>query len=63
MFAVRVANLIKTYDSRCVFDGVNLDVHDGEFYALMDPDGSGKTTLASIIAAVEMASRGIVEVH
>ena len=52
MFAVHVENLVKTYDSRRVLDGANLDVAEGEFYALMGPNGSGKTTLASIIAAV-----------
>jgi ABC-type multidrug transport system ATPase subunit len=46
-----------------VLDGVNLDVAEGEFYALMGPNGSGKTTLASIIAAVKMQDSGIVEVY
>jgi ABC-2 type transport system ATP-binding protein len=46
-----------------VLDGVNLDVAEGEFYALMGPNGSGKTTLASIIAAVKTPDSGIVEVH
>lgn len=63
MFAVRVENLIKTYDSRRVLDGVNLNVHEGEFYALMGPNGSGKTTLAAIIAAVKTQDSGIVEVY
>jgi ABC-2 type transport system ATP-binding protein len=46
-----------------VLDGVNLDVAEGEFYALMGPNGSGKTTLASIIAAVKTQDSGSVEVH
>ena len=62
MFAIHVENLVKTYDSRRVLDGVNLDVAEGEFYALMGPNGSGKTTLASIIAAVKTQDGGIVEV-
>jgi ABC-type multidrug transport system ATPase subunit len=44
MLAIHVENLVKTYDSRRMFDGVNLDVAEGEFYALMGPNGSGKTT-------------------
>ena len=63
MFAVHVDNLVKTYNSRHVLDGVNLDVPEGEFYALMGPNGSGKTTLASIIAAVKTQDSGIVEVY
>jgi len=46
-----------------VLDVVNLDVAEGEFYALMGPNGSGKTTLASIIAAVKMQDSGTVEVY
>ena len=63
MFAIHVEDLVKTYDSRRVLDGVNLDVPEGEFYALMGPNGSGKTTLASIIAAVKTQDSGIVEVY
>jgi ABC-2 type transport system ATP-binding protein len=63
VFAVHVENLVKTYDSRRVLDGVNLDVGEGEFYALMGPNGSGKTTLASIIAAVRSQDSGVVEVY
>jgi len=46
-----------------VLDGVNLDVPEGEFYALMGPNGSGKPTPASIIAAVKMQDSGVVEVY
>ncbi|KPK22507.1 MAG: hypothetical protein AMJ70_05855 [Dehalococcoidia bacterium SG8_51_3] len=63
MLAIRVEDLVKTYGSRRVLDGVNLDVREGEFYALMGPNGSGKTTLASIIAAVRTQDTGIVEVY
>jgi ABC-2 type transport system ATP-binding protein len=63
VFAVHVEDLVKTYGSRRVLDGVNLDVQEGEFYALMGPNGSGKTTLASIIAGVRTQDTGIVEVY
>ena len=63
MFAIHVENLVKTYDSRRVLDGVNLDVQEGEFYALIGPNGSGKTTLASIIARVKTQDSGVVEVY
>jgi len=63
VFAVHVEKLVKIYDNRRVLDGVNLDVPEGEFYALMGPNGSGKTTLASIIAAVKTQDSGIVEVY
>jgi len=61
--AVHVENLVKIYGSRRVLDGINLDIDEGEFYALMGPNGSGKSTLASIIASVRKQDSGIVEVH
>jgi ABC-2 type transport system ATP-binding protein len=63
VLAVHVESLVKTYNSRRVLDEVNIDVAEGEFYALMGPNGSGKTTLASIIAAVRTPDSGIVEVY
>lgn len=63
MFAIHVENLVKTYGGRRVLDKVNLDVTEGEFYALMGPNGSGKTTLASIIASVRRHDSGVVEVY
>jgi ABC-2 type transport system ATP-binding protein len=63
VLAVHVENLVKTYDSRRVLDGVNLDIEQGEFYALMGPNGSGKTTLASIVAGVKTQDSGVVEVY
>ena len=63
MLAVHVENLVKTYSSRRVLDGINLDVPEGQFYALMGPNGSGKTTLSSIIAAVKTQDSGTVEVY
>jgi ABC-2 type transport system ATP-binding protein len=63
VLAVHVESLVKTYNSRRVLDEVNIDVAEGEFYALMGPNGSGKTTLASIIAAVKTPDSGIVEVY
>ena len=62
MFAVHAENLVKAYGSRRVLDRVNLDVEEGQFYALMGPNGSGKTTLSSIIAAVKTQDSGVVEV-
>ncbi len=63
MSAIRVADLVKAYGGRRVLDGVDLDIQEGEFYALMGPNGSGKTTLASIIASVRTQDSGTAEVY
>jgi putative ABC transport system ATP-binding protein len=43
-------------------DRVDLDVHAGEAVAVMGPSGSGKSTLLNLIAGVDRATSGDVEV-
>ncbi len=40
----------------------NLDVHPGEFVALMGPSGSGKSTLLHLIAAMDRPTEGEIQV-
>lgn len=60
--AIHVENLHKIYGSVTVLNGVNLNVNQGEFYALMGPNGSGKSTLSAIIASVNGFDSGTVKV-
>ena len=64
--AVNVQNVVKVYqrDSQqiTVLDGLNLEVPQGEFMALMGPSGSGKTTLLNLIAGIDRATSGRVVV-
>ena len=66
MAAVQVQNVRKIYkrDSQdiVVLDGMNLQVPEGEFVALMGPSGSGKTTLLNCIAGIDRPTSGTVTV-
>ncbi|HVR84373.1 MAG TPA: ABC transporter ATP-binding protein [Planctomycetota bacterium] len=63
---VRVQGVAKTYyrdqTPVPVLEGINLEVQEGEFIALMGPSGSGKSTLLNLIAGIDRASSGRVEV-
>ena len=63
---VRVRNVTKRF-SRDGFeivalDHVNLELHQGDFLALMGPSGSGKTTLLNLLGGLDQPSGGTIEV-
>jgi len=62
--SVVLRNLRKTFGTgqavvRAV-DGVDLEIADGEFFAMLGPSGSGKTTVLRLIAGFELPSEGTV---
>ncbi len=44
-----------------VLQGVNLEIPEGDFLALMGPSGSGKTTLLNLIGGLDIPSSGSIE--
>jgi putative ABC transport system ATP-binding protein len=63
---VRATNVHKAFRRGAeridVLQGVNLQVADGEFLALMGPSGSGKTTLLNLIGGLDTVTEGSIEV-
>ena len=45
-----------------VLKGVNLDIPQGDFLALMGPSGSGKTTLLNLMGGLDLPTGGSVDV-
>ncbi len=39
-------------------DGVNIDIHEGDFVAIMGPSGSGKSTGMNLVGSLDLATRG-----
>jgi sulfate transport system ATP-binding protein len=59
--SIRVTGLTKRFGAFTALGGVDLHIPDGELVALLGPSGSGKTTLLRIIAGLETADAGTVE--
>jgi ABC-2 type transport system ATP-binding protein len=66
--AISIRGLVKSFPSKRdgsvlrAVDGVDLDIHPGEFFALLGPNGAGKTTLISALAGLSKPTEGSIRV-
>ena len=58
--AVRLVGVTKTFGDVVAVDDIDLDIVDGEFFALLGPSGSGKTTMLRMIAGFELPTAGAI---
>ncbi len=60
--AIRLHGIRKVYriggEELAALDGIDLDIHRGEFAALMGPSGSGKSTLMNILGCLDRPTEG-----
>jgi ABC-2 type transport system ATP-binding protein len=56
---IRVENLVKYFDGRCVLSDISLDVPAGCIYGLLGRNGAGKTTIIRILVGLEPPTRGL----
>jgi putrescine transport system ATP-binding protein len=55
---VTFQHITKRFGDFTALDGVTLDIHAGEFFALLGPSGCGKTTLLRLLAGFENPDDG-----
>ncbi|GAA1261298.1 ABC transporter ATP-binding protein [Sphaerisporangium rubeum] len=60
--AVRVRGLAKRYGEVRAVDGIDLDVHEGEVFAVLGPNGAGKSTTVEILEGYRSRDGGEVSV-
>ena len=51
---LKIENLHVSIKGKEILKGVNLEIKPGEVHAIMGPNGTGKSTLASVIAGKEI---------
>jgi spermidine/putrescine transport system ATP-binding protein len=59
--AIRLVELVKSFDGVPAVTGVNLDIPAGQFYSLLGASGCGKTTTLRMIAGFEKPDSGRIE--
>lgn len=59
---VKTQNLVKRYGDLIALDHLNLEVHEGEIFGLLGPNGSGKTTAINCILSLLKYDKGSIEV-
>ena len=60
--AIRIRDLVKTFGELVAVDHVSVDIAPGEFFMIVGPSGCGKTTLLRILAGLETATTGTIEI-
>ena len=59
---IRIRNLTKRFGAVRALDDVSVEIERGGFFVIVGPSGCGKTTMLRILAGLEEASSGTVEV-
>jgi len=60
--SIIIKNLNKSFQNYKALDNINLEIPEGNLFALLGPSGSGKTTLLRIIAGLESPDSGEIQI-
>jgi ABC-2 type transport system ATP-binding protein len=60
--AIEVRDLALAYGAVRAVDGVDFEVHQGEFFGILGPNGAGKTTTLELVEGLRRPDRGEISV-
>lgn len=61
--SILAENITKRFDDLIAVDGLNLQIHEGESFALLGPDGAGKTTTMRLLCGIISPDSGKVMIN
>lgn len=59
---IHIENLVKRYGDLVALNHLSLDIHEGEIFGLLGPNGSGKTTAINCLLSLLKYDKGIIEI-
>ena len=59
---LKIRDLGKSYGATEVIRGLDIDIDEGEFVALVGPSGCGKSTLLRMIVGLEPINKGTISI-
>lgn len=59
---IQIHDVSKRFGNKVVLEHISLDVPKAEIFGVLGPSGAGKTTLVKMIAGIDVASTGYVDV-
>jgi multiple sugar transport system ATP-binding protein len=62
MANVRIDCVTKRFGRHIALDALSLEIEDGQFFVLLGPTGSGKTTMLRLIAGLEKQDSGTISI-
>jgi len=60
--AVELTGITKRFGDVVAVDNIDLEIADGEFFAMLGPSGCGKTTTLRMIAGLEFPTMGSLKI-
>lgn len=63
MKAVEARGLTKKYRTKTAVDGIDLDINDGELFALLGVNGAGKTTTIRMLSCLSTPTDGTASIY